>query len=167
MEPFEVLPKGRINPSLVMALRTLYASPDNFSTWTNLAGDIAASASSSCWCFLSLMCFLPLPLLAAGASLPPLLLCVGFLPSVLSADKVSFALDCKMAKFFSTSLGIYTPACPCLYWLMTLLLLLLLLLLSHVDWNCALEMLSCHVQAALIQSSPRVHNAAAAAAAAE
>ncbi|DBA84491.1 TPA: hypothetical protein ACH3X1_006110 [Trebouxia sp. C0004] len=36
LEPFEVLPKGKIGPSLVMALRVLFASEEEFLLWHNL-----------------------------------------------------------------------------------------------------------------------------------
>ena len=38
MEPFEVLPKGSINPSLLMALRVLFAPEEEFSQWGSLQG---------------------------------------------------------------------------------------------------------------------------------
>jgi len=38
LEPFEVLPKGKIGPSLVMALRVLFGSEEDFSRWHNLEG---------------------------------------------------------------------------------------------------------------------------------
>ena len=43
LEPFEVLPKGRIGPSLVMALRVLFASEEEFSRWYNLEGRLSFS----------------------------------------------------------------------------------------------------------------------------
>ena len=43
LEPFEVLPKGKIGPSLVMALRVLFASEEDFSHWHNLEGQLSTS----------------------------------------------------------------------------------------------------------------------------
>ena len=37
-EPFEVLPGGRINPSLLMALRALFATSDEAAAWQTLEG---------------------------------------------------------------------------------------------------------------------------------
>ncbi|DBA97673.1 TPA: hypothetical protein ACH3X3_012565 [Trebouxia sp. C0006] len=54
LEPFEVLPKGKIGPSLVMALRVLFASEEDFSHWHNLedampgpAEDATAAAAAT------------------------------------------------------------------------------------------------------------------------
>lgn len=54
LEPFEVLPKGKIGPSLVMALRVLFASEEEFLYWHNLedampgpAEDAAAAAAAT------------------------------------------------------------------------------------------------------------------------
>ena len=44
LEPFEVLPKGKIGPSLVMALRVLFASEEDFSLWHNLEGQLSSFA---------------------------------------------------------------------------------------------------------------------------
>ncbi|DBA79471.1 TPA: hypothetical protein ACH3X2_007743 [Trebouxia sp. C0005] len=54
LEPFEVLPKGNIGPSLVMALRVLFAPEEDFLCWHNLddampspAEDATAAAAAT------------------------------------------------------------------------------------------------------------------------
>lgn len=39
-EPFEVLPGGNINPSLLMTLRVLFADSKQFGAWQNLDGTL-------------------------------------------------------------------------------------------------------------------------------